>query len=184
MPRYVFEKHLDSRQRWCSCDYCVSLTRDSQFESLKKPQVFDYSNSTCNNQTGICECKGKYTGTKCFGCIEDHYGPNCNPCNCNSRGRKSKACNANGQCDCKTGFDPGNGRQCQHCLPGYYGPTCQGEWSNLKGKKVVHFFYAVCQLRSLISPWFSAIVAVVAVVVFVSDLESFFLSPQPPLHLL
>ena len=100
-------------------------------ESWKRQKFFENSDS-CNDD-GVCECKEKYVGAKCFGCIENHYGLNCLPCNCNVRGGKSSACSQNGKCDCKTGF---GGRQCKHCIDGFFGPSCKSECLNLRAHMI------------------------------------------------
>ncbi|KAG8582668.1 hypothetical protein GDO81_008157 [Engystomops pustulosus] len=77
--------------------------------------------SSCNLQTGQCECRINVKGRQCDECLPQTYGPvhaqGCVPCNCNSFGSKSFDCDDNGQCRCQPGV---TGDKCDHCDRGYF----------------------------------------------------------------
>ncbi len=63
--------------------------------------------TTCNNITGVCNCKPNVFGDKCDTCEDGYFLSDsftCSPCNCDLGGSLSTVCNvSNGQCDCRSG---------------------------------------------------------------------------------
>ncbi|VEN49015.1 unnamed protein product [Callosobruchus maculatus] len=80
----------------------------------------------CDNITGQCECKDKFTGRTCDKC-KTGYGnitALCPPCTCNSIGSKSEVCNPQtGTCDCRPGIE---GFHCDACQNLYFGFSEEG----------------------------------------------------------
>ncbi|KAG8444246.1 hypothetical protein GDO86_009434 [Hymenochirus boettgeri] len=77
--------------------------------------------TSCNMETGQCECRNNVVGRQCDECLPETFGlqssQGCVPCNCNSFGSKSFDCDDSGQCQCQPGV---SGKKCDHCAHGYY----------------------------------------------------------------
>nr|DBA26649.1 TPA: hypothetical protein GDO54_010888 [Pyxicephalus adspersus] len=77
--------------------------------------------TSCDVQTGQCQCKYNVIGRHCDECLPQTYGPvfaqGCVPCNCNSFGSKSFDCDDSGKCRCQPGVA---GEKCDHCARGFY----------------------------------------------------------------
>nr|XP_023028946.1 laminin subunit alpha-2-like [Leptinotarsa decemlineata] len=101
-PEHYGEPSL-SNCKACECDPIGSITKQ------------------CDNNTGQCHCKDKFTGRTCDKC-EIGYGnvtALCTPCSCNSMGSKSEVCDTHtGTCDCQPGVE---GFHCDACQNLYYG---------------------------------------------------------------
>jgi hypothetical protein len=74
----------------------------------------------CDGSNGTCTCKPLWNGTWCNECADNHYGPNCDICNCSMRNTES--CDrSNGTCICKIGW---MGTTCDGCDVNRYGSDC------------------------------------------------------------
>ncbi|KAJ8920571.1 hypothetical protein NQ315_004710, partial [Exocentrus adspersus] len=75
----------------------------------------------CDNVTGQCQCKERFTGRTCSRC-EVGYGnvtALCTACSCNPVGSKSEICDTHsGMCDCQPGVE---GFHCDACQNFYFG---------------------------------------------------------------
>uniref|UniRef100_A0A0N5CEW4 Uncharacterized protein n=1 Tax=Strongyloides papillosus TaxID=174720 RepID=A0A0N5CEW4_STREA len=81
---------------------------------------------TCNNMTGICDCKENYIGDQCNKCISGHgdIENGCPKCDCNELGSEGTECDEiSGQCSCKVGVF---GKHCDRCLTNYFNFTIDG----------------------------------------------------------
>ena len=53
----------------------------------------NFTDTSCDHDTGACRCKDKYTGHNCDGCAEGFTDfPECRPCTCHYDGTSSKQC--------------------------------------------------------------------------------------------
>ncbi|CAG9823408.1 unnamed protein product [Phaedon cochleariae] len=97
----------------------------------------------CDNITGQCECKDKFTGRTCDKC-EVGFGnvtALCVPCSCNPMGSKSEVCDTHtGTCDCQAGVE---GFHCDACQNLYYGFSETG----CQRKLIMH----VCLKKTLVA---------------------------------
>ena len=70
--------------------------------------------STCDNVTGVCECRPNVIGDKCDTCEPGYYlsdPSTCSKCGCDLGGSLSTVCDVStGQCDCRSGV---TGRTCR-----------------------------------------------------------------------
>ncbi|KAM9366692.1 usherin [Symphorus nematophorus] len=84
--------------------------------------------SSCNQDTGQCQCKSHVTGFSCdrceFGYWNLSHPDGCVPCDCDPLGSLSPFCEPEGgQCECEPGV---GGRRCDSCGKGSYGLRLEG----------------------------------------------------------
>ncbi|XP_061192514.1 laminin subunit alpha-like [Saccostrea echinata] len=91
----------------CSCDQCGS--------------------SSCDRNTGSCQCQPNVEGPDCDRCKADTYGfdscAGCQDCNCAAASVSSQCDAVTGQCTCRPGTE---GRYCDQCSEGYWNYTAAG----------------------------------------------------------
>ncbi|XP_074481361.1 usherin [Sebastes fasciatus] len=83
---------------------------------------------SCNQDTGLCQCKPHVTGLSCdrceFGYWNLSHPDGCVPCDCDPLGSLSPFCEPEGgQCECKPGV---GGQRCDSCGGGSYGLRLEG----------------------------------------------------------
>ncbi|TDH17235.1 hypothetical protein EPR50_G00006290 [Perca flavescens] len=83
---------------------------------------------SCNQDTGLCQCKPHVTGLSCdrceFGYWNLSHPDGCVPCDCDPLGSLSPFCEPEGgQCECKPGV---GGQRCDSCGRGSYGLRLEG----------------------------------------------------------
>ncbi|XP_072852864.2 laminin subunit alpha-5 isoform X1 [Pogona vitticeps] len=137
-----------------NCERCSPGYYKSPDHPLDSPYICyrcncesDFTDGTCEDFTGRCYCKPKYTGEHCDACADGYVDfPHCYPvpefsdndtgaqilpagqiinCDCYVAGTRGNACRKDaqtGMCLCHPNFQ---GPQCDQCVPGYYGPNCQ-----------------------------------------------------------
>lgn len=91
----------------------------------------NFTDTSCDHDTGACRCKEKYTGHNCNQCAEGYTDfPECKPCPCHYDGTAAKQCkptfadaeDTDGVCECKLNF---SGQYCNVCADGFYNfPDC------------------------------------------------------------
>ncbi|XP_068087628.1 laminin subunit alpha-2 isoform X4 [Hyperolius riggenbachi] len=71
--------------------------------------------TTCNLQTGQCECRNNVIGRQCDECLPNCWWDSekqlCQPCNCSVSGSMSQRCDITGRCICKPEFF---GKRCEY----------------------------------------------------------------------
>ncbi|XP_076973275.1 laminin subunit alpha-5 [Tamandua tetradactyla] len=137
-----------------NCERCLPGFYRSPDHALDSPHVCrrcdcesDFTDGTCEDLTGRCYCRPRFTGERCSACAEGFVGfPLCHPvssfspndtgeqvlpagqivnCDCSAAGTQGNACRRDpreGRCVCKPNFQ---GAHCELCAPGFYGPGCQ-----------------------------------------------------------
>ncbi|KAK7503934.1 hypothetical protein BaRGS_00004666, partial [Batillaria attramentaria] len=84
------------------------------------------STSQCDQRTGQCYCRSRFTGRQCDRC-ERGYGDvtqGCVRCSCSMTGSFSQDCDpVTGQCQCRSGI---GGIRCNRCAEGYFGFSQRG----------------------------------------------------------
>ena len=130
-----------------NCEKCASgyfrnmtVSMDDEFACLECNCPSNFTDTSCDHDTGACKCKEKYSGHNCRECAEGFTDfPECNPCECHYHGTLNKQCspttNEDGQeamCECKENF---TGPLCNQCADGYFNfPECVPcECSDLPG---------------------------------------------------
>lgn len=97
---FGFHPHL-------GCDYC-----DCKLEGTIN------GNTTCNPESGQCDCKPNISGIHCESCKPGYWNyPDCQQCNCNLDGTIDSVCDVNGNCLCKKHLSDPN---CEQCAQGTY----------------------------------------------------------------
>ncbi|KAM5246653.1 laminin subunit alpha-5 [Ctenodactylus gundi] len=137
-----------------NCERCLPGFYRSPDHPLDSPHACrrctcesDFTDGTCEDLTGRCYCRPRFTGEWCDACAEGFTGfPHCYPiplfstndtgeqvlpagqivsCDCSAAGTQGNACRKDprvGRCVCKPNFQ---GTHCELCAPGFYGPGCQ-----------------------------------------------------------
>ncbi|XP_041361207.1 multiple epidermal growth factor-like domains protein 11 [Gigantopelta aegis] len=88
--------------------------------------------SSCDRQSGNCQCETGWAPPRCTLCADFWYGENCNKtCNCRDR---TEICNKRGgQCTaCPDGW---TGTACDQCVEGKYGEHCNQTCDNCRDKQ-------------------------------------------------
>ncbi|KAM6977721.1 laminin subunit alpha-5 [Aplochiton taeniatus] len=83
---------------------------------------FNCGTSSCNPQTGQCQCKPGVVGPLCDRCEGGWFGydscSGCRRCDCMASAALAQSCDPqSGQCSCQPGV---NGPNCQQCAPGFW----------------------------------------------------------------
>ncbi|XP_066526408.1 laminin subunit alpha-5 isoform X2 [Hoplias malabaricus] len=136
-----------------NCERCITGYYRSPEHPLESPLACskcqcesEFTDGTCEDQTGRCYCKPNYTGEHCDSCAEGYENfPSCYPaiptyptdyngearpageiinCECNAAGTEGNSCRPDPHtrtCVCKPGF---TGEHCDVCAPGHHGLNC------------------------------------------------------------
>ena len=119
-----------------NCETCVpgyfrnsDVPMISELACLKCNCPSNFTDTSCDHDTGACKCKDKYTGHNCNQCAEGYTDfPECDSCPCHYDGTANKQCKpkvTNGDeevCECKENFQ---GQFCNECADGFFNfPDC------------------------------------------------------------
>ncbi|XP_015258525.1 PREDICTED: laminin subunit alpha-5, partial [Cyprinodon variegatus] len=138
-----------------NCERCIPTYYRSPDHPIDSPLAClpcncqsEFTDGTCEDLTGRCFCKPKYTGENCDACASGFINfPECYPistdptnnenngeakpageiinCECSAAGTVDNSCRTDPRtqtCICKPGF---TGDHCDTCAPGFYGLNCQ-----------------------------------------------------------
>uniref|UniRef100_A0A665VCL0 Laminin, alpha 5 n=1 Tax=Echeneis naucrates TaxID=173247 RepID=A0A665VCL0_ECHNA len=136
-----------------NCERCIPTYYRSPEHPVDSPLACspcdcrsEFTDGTCEDLTGRCFCKPRYTGENCDACAGGFVNfPDCYPvptnggtippltsvfvlpadCECSAAGTVDNSCRPDPRtrtCVCKPGF---RGDHCDTCAPGFYGPNCQ-----------------------------------------------------------
>ncbi|XP_061688490.1 laminin subunit beta-3-like [Syngnathoides biaculeatus] len=117
------------------CDQCLPGYQPNPRSQMDRPDACircvcnadgTVNGGSCDDNTGLCQCKLNVEGPRCDQCKRGYYGLSasnplgCSKCTCFPEGTLSDVCDSvTGQCPCRPHF---HGLTCEVCARGYWKP--------------------------------------------------------------